>query len=137
MNKKELNGIETLENAVTWDYLKRELSWPTDKIAYEMYLNERRLLEWINKRSTIITKLMKSEPGRIKAIRAELKKEYPLPKNTPRKRLDLNIIKIAKEHKNNKSFNQLAKKFKCDPIDFRRWWSDNLQIINQEYRKER
>jgi len=137
MNKKESNGIETLENAVTWDYLKRVMNWPTGKIAYEMYLNEKRLLEWVNKRPTIITKLIKSQTGRVKAIRAELKKKYPLPKDTPRKRLDLNIIKIVKEYKNNKSFNQLAKKFKCDPSDFRRWWSDNLQIINQEYRKER
>ena len=134
---KGLNNIETLENAVTWDYLKRELNWPTDKIAYEMYLNEKRLLEWVNKRPTIITKLIKSQTGRVKAIRAKLSKRYPLPKDVPVKRLDLNIIQIVKEYKNDKSFDRLAKKFKCDPIDFRRWWSDNLQIINQEYRRER
>ena len=137
MNKKESNGIETLENAVTWDYLKRVMNWPTGKIAYEMYLNEKRLLEWVNKRPTIITKLIKSQTGRVKAIRAKLSKKYPLPKDVPAKRLNLNIIQIVKEYKGGKPLNQLAKKFKCDPIDFRRWWSDNLQIINQEYRRER
>ena len=134
---KKYDHIETLENAVTWDYLKRVLNWPTAKIAYEMYLNEKRLLEWVNKRATIITKLIESQTGRVKAIRAGLTKQYPLPKDMPRKRLDLNIIKIVKEYKKGKSFDQMAKPFKCSPGDFRRWWSDNLAIINQEFRKER
>jgi len=137
MNKKELNSIESLENAVKWDYFKRVLNWPIDKIAYEMRLNERRLLEWVNARSAIITKLVGSETGKVKAIRAELGKKYPLPKDTPKKRLDLNIIKIVTEHKEGKSLNQIAKKFKCNPVDFRRWWSDNLGLINQEFRRER
>jgi len=135
MNKTELSHIETLENAVKWDYLKRVLNWPTDKIAYEMYLNERRLREWVNKRATVITNLMKSNTGMVKKIREQLVKDLPAEKAGSKKQLNLNIIQVVKKYKEGKSLAQLAKIFKCERSDFMRWWTDNLGIINQEYRK--
>jgi len=137
MTKNELSHIETLENAVKWDYFKQALNWSTEKIAYEMYLNERRLREWVNKRATIITELIKANPGAVKTIRKRLEKEVPISEEKPEKRLNLDIRKVVKKHKEGNSLTQLAKIFKCDGDDFRRWWSDNLSIINQEFRKER
>jgi len=137
MNKTDLDHIETLENTVKWDYFKRVLNWPTSKVAYEMNVNERRLIEWVNARATVITKLLKSDAGRAKAIREELEKEYPLLKAEAEKKLSLNIIQVVKKYKEGNALPQLAKIFKCNTKDFRRWWNDNLPVINQEYRKER
>jgi len=137
MNKKELSHIETLENAVKWDYFKQALNWSTEKVAYEMYLNEKRLREWVNKRATVITNLIEANPGMVKTIRKRLEKEIPVLEEKPEKRLNLDIRKVVKKHKEGNSLTQLAKIFKCDRDDFRRWWSDNLGIINQEFRKER
>ena len=137
MNKTELSHIETLENAVRWDYLKRVLNWPVGKIAYEMYLNEKRLIEWTNKRAAVMTRMLKSNPGVVKKIRDKIKKEIPIEEVKPEKILNLNIIQVVKKYKEGNSPLQLAKIFKCKQGDFFRWWSDNLRIINQEYRKER
>jgi len=49
----------------------------------------------------------------------------------------LNIIQVVKKHKEGNSLAQLAKIFKCNPKDFKRWWNDNLHVINQEFRKVR
>jgi len=135
MNKTELSHIETLENAVRWDYLKCVLNWPMDKVAYEMYVNERRLREWVNNRASVITRMIKSNPGVVKSVRKKLEKEFPAEEVKQSKTLSLNIIQVVKKHKEGKTPLQLAEIFKCDRSDFMRWWSDNLGIINQEFRK--
>lgn len=136
---KEFDHIENLENAVKWNFFKNTLGWDdNDKIAYEMFQHLRRLTEWTNKRAAVITKLIKSNPGKVKEIRERLEKEYPLPKAESRKILKLDVIKVVKIFKEEKlSLQDLAKKLKCDFNEFRLWWIDNLPVINQEYKKER
>lgn len=134
---KEFEHIETLENAVKWDYFRRVLNWDIDKIAYEMHLNKRRLKEWIGKRASIITKMIKSDQGRVEAIRNRLEKEYPLPKEEEKKRLKLDHTQVAKKYNEGYSLPELAKIFKCDQNVFRHWWNEDLSKINQELKKER
>lgn len=134
---KEFEHIETLENAVKWDYFRRVLNWSKDKTAYEMHENERQLIEWTNKRAAVITKLIKSDVGRVKAIRKQLEKDYPLPEAESRKEVNLGIKQVVKKYNEGNSLSQLAKIFKCDRADFKRWWNDNLPVINQEFRKDR
>jgi len=134
---KGFDQMESFENAVMWDYFKRVLNWPIDKIAYEMNVNERRLLEWINGRASVITGLLKSDKGKVETIREGLEKKYPLPEKEKRKGLKLDIMQVVKKYKEGNPIPELAKIFKCDLNDFRQWWNDNLPVINQEFRKER
>lgn len=133
--------LESLENAVKWDYFKSILGWPTEQIAYEMNWNTRRLLEWTNKRAAIITELLKSDVGKVKAIRKKLEKEYPIPKEKSRKELKLETIQVAKKYKELKEvgagnlLQELAKLFKCDFNEFRLWWNRNLPVINEQVRR--
>jgi len=137
--EKEFDHIENLENAVRWDYFKRILNWPIEKIAYEMYQNDKRLLEWANKRASTITALIKAEPERVKKIRKGLEKEYvPTAGETKeeaikREKIEkLNIQKVVREFIKGKSLADLARIFKVDFNDFRLWWNQNISVINQQ-----
>ena len=133
---KEFDYIETLENAVAWHYFKGTLGWDDDKIAYEMCLHPRRLKEWVNGRASVITKLMKADPGKTESIRMRLEEKYPLPEIEGRKRIKLEINAVVKVYKEGKeTLQELAKHFKVDLNDFRLWWNDNLQVINSLVRR--
>jgi len=133
---KEFDQIESLENAVIWDYLRGVLNWPSEQIAYEMNWNERRLLEWVNQRATVITKLLKSDKGRVESIIKRLEKEYPLPIVEKKKDLKLSTRQVAKKYKEGFSIVELAVMFKCSLNDFRVWWNENLFEINQLFKKD-
>ena len=133
---KEFDQIESLENAVIWDYLRGVLNWPSEQIAYEMNWNERRLLEWVNQRATVITKLLKSDKGRVESIIKRLEKEYPLPMVEKKKDLKLSTRQVAKKYKEGLSIVELAVIFKCSLNDFRVWWNENLFEINQLFKKD-
>jgi len=133
----DFSHIETLENAVKWHYFRNDLGWPIDKTAYEMNVNERRLVEWVNARASVITGLLKSDQGKAEAIREKLKEAYSLPEEEKQKQLKLNVIQVAREYKKGGlSLQDMAKKFKCDSNKFRVWWNENLSIINAQMKRE-
>lgn len=141
---KDFSKIETLENAVKWDYFRRVLAWPIEKIAYEMNVHTDRLKEWTNIRASAITAFLKTEKGRIEAIRDGLEKEYPPPlpetkeARVQRQRIEkLNVKAVAKDYMKDPAPNKLAEKYKIDPTQFRSWWGRNIGVINQEVNKLR
>jgi len=140
----DFRQIETIENAVKWDYFKGVLNWSLDKIAYEMDRHPRRLTEWVNTRAAMITTLLKADKGRVKAIRKKLEKQYPPPlketkkRQAERKRIEsLNPVMVARAYVKDRNLNNLAKKYKIDNGEFKIWWSQNLSEINQHIRKLR
>lgn len=141
---KEYDHIESIENAVKWDYFRRVLGWELDKIAYEMCQHPRRLVEWTNRRAATITQLLKSDKGKVEKIRKELERQYPPPvvetkKERKRKeKIDkLNIKSVVKEFNKGRSIADLARIFKVDFNDFRLWWNKNLAVINQQVKQLR
>jgi hypothetical protein len=52
----DFSDIETLERWLTWKYMTETLRWGVAKVAYEMRVNERRLLEWVNARASDMNK---------------------------------------------------------------------------------
>ena len=134
----DFSHIETLENAVKWHYFRNDLSWPIDKTAYEMNVNERRLIEWVNARASVITGLLKSDPGKVDAIREKLKEQHAPPQleESPEV-LKLDPVKVGREYmKGELSLYDLAVKFKCDYNKFRVWWNRNLSVINAQMKRE-
>lgn len=137
MELKDFSYIESLENAVKWDYFKGTLGWDEDKIAYEMNVHPRRLIEWVNQRMSVVVGLLKSDPEKVKAIKKKLEEQYPTPEQEEsKKKLKLNIKQVVKKFKEGKSLKELATIFKVEFNEFRLWWNDNLQVINQEYKKQ-
>lgn len=139
---KDFSMIETLENAVMWDYFKRVLAWPLEKIAYEMNVHPQRLSEWVSIRGSKITELLKADKGRIEAIREELEKEHPPPpKETKKERVmrerieGLNVVTVAKDYVKDPNLANLAKKYKLAPDQFKSWWGRNIGEINVQVRK--
>lgn len=141
---KEFDHIESLENAVKWDYFKGVLGWDLDRIAYEMNCHPRRLTEWINRRAATVTQLLKSDKARVDKLRKELEKRYPIPavetkqERQKREKIEkLEIVTVVKEFIKGRSIADLARIFKVDFNDFRIWWNRNLPVINQQVRQLR
>lgn len=141
---EDFSKIETLENAVKWHYFKSVLVWPLEKIAYEMDHHPKRLAEWTNIRASAITALLKAEPKKAEKIREKLEKIYPPPPNeTKKERIfrekveKLDPTRVAEDYVKDPSLENLIKKYKVRPSDFRQWWSRNIGVIDQKVRQIR
>ena len=131
----EFNNIETLTNWLAWKYFKSHLNWPTDKIAYEMNVNERRLIEWVNLHAAAMSAMERSQAGEVARIMAELGEKYPPEVPDPEALPEIKISDVVKLLKEDKTMGEIAHAVRC-PIDtFRRWWTVNLPLINAQLRK--
>lgn len=131
----EFNNIETLTNWLAWKYFKTQLDWPTDKVAYELNVNERRLIEWVNKRNSAMSAVERAQAGDVKRIMAELEEQYPVPVEPTEKMPEIRVNDVVKMLKEDKAMDEIALAVKC-PIDkFRHWWTVNLPLINAQLRK--
>jgi len=126
--------IESLENWVAWDYFRNQLGWAIQKIAYELDVNERKLVEWVNARSAAMTRLAGQQPGKVKKIRAELQKKYPTSQAVDREMLNIDIAKIAKLLKKDFRLPEIAKKLKYKYDDFIFAYNKRLPEINAKLR---
>ena len=136
MSKTDFDRIESLENWITWSFLKGELKWSSGEIAYEMWVNEQRLIEWVNSRNVALANIAKGQTKRVEQMIADLRAKHI--KEEPKKReLDLNVRKVVSlfylEHDENLA--ETANALKVNFNDFRAWWQRNLGVINQELRK--
>lgn len=131
----EFNSIETLTNWLAWKYFKARLDWSTDKVAYEMNVNERRLIEWVNKRNSAMSAVEHAQVGDVKRIMAELEEQYPPDVPDVEVLPNIKVNDVVKMLKEDKTMDEIAHAVKC-PIDtFRRWWTVNLPLINAQLRK--
>jgi hypothetical protein len=126
---------DSLENWAIWSYLRGTLEWPVNRIAYELDLNEQRLLEWVNENSTKMSDLARANPEKVAKMRADIEKRYPPEPEDEPKVPKITIRKAVELLTNGKTLNEIAKIAKCPEPDFKTWWNQNLALINIEYRK--
>lgn len=136
MPKKKFENIESLENWVAWDYFKSILHWPNDRIAYELDVNERKMIEWVGERGARMTELMKSQPEKVKTIKADLQEKHPIAIAKDREEPNITIKKAVEMLRDGKQPRDIAKAVKCPEGDFLYWWGRNNQAINTEFRKQ-
>ena len=126
--------IESLENWVTWSYLRDKLKWPTSQVAYEMEVNERRLVEWVNARASAMNNLAKANTGKIEKLEAELAERY-----AKKEKEDVlpthDANKVVKMLDDGLKLNEIANKLKCDHELFIKWYTSNLQAINAAWKR--
>jgi len=127
--------METLENCVKFRYLRGHLGWTMEQVSYEMNFNQRRMLEWINARSTAMSRITKLDPPMVKKIEKQLLKDYPPPKPKKMKKIALDVNRVVKCLKEGKSLQEIAKIFRCKENDYRLWHNENLRLINQRMKK--
>jgi hypothetical protein len=123
---------------VIWSFLKGELKWSSAEIAYEMWVNERRLIEWVNSRNVAMANIANGQTKKVEQYIKDLKAKHI--KAEPKKReLDLNVQKVVKLFylEQDENLADTANALKVDFSDFKAWWQRKLGIINQELRKIR
>lgn len=128
--------METLENCVKIDYLKNQLRWNMEQISYELNFNHRRMIEWINFRSTAINQLFKLDPVAVENIREQLSKDYPSRQPKKEKKLKLNVDRVVKCLREGKSLQEIAKIFHCKENNYRLWHNENLRLINEKMKQK-
>jgi len=101
-----------------------------------MWVNERRLIEWVNTRNVAMANIAKGQTKKAEQMIADLRAKHI--KEEPKKReLDLNVRKVVSlfylEHDENLA--ETANALKVNFNDFRAWWQRKLGVINQELRK--
>ena len=126
----DFTNIESLENWIAWDYFRNELEWATQKIAYELDVNERKLMEWVNARASTMSRMVDQQPGKAKKIRAELREKYPSSQPVDRELLEIDVTKIAKLLQKDFNLREIAKKLKYKYDDFIFAYNRNLKLIN-------
>ena len=131
----DYSAIESLENWVAWGYLREELNWPVDKIAYELNVNERRLIEWVNARAASMNKQAAGAKDKVKKYREQIEKRFPKPKINDTGFPNIKVSDVVKALLDCHSFSELTEHLKVDPEKFRLWYGQNLQLINELYRK--
>jgi len=131
----EWENIESLENWAAWGYLREELNWPVDKIAYELNVNERRLIEWVNARAASMNKQAAGAKDKVKKYREQIEKRFPKPEINDAGFPNIKVNDVVKALLDGNSFAELAGQFKADPVKFKLWYGQNLQLINELYRK--
>ena len=133
-NNKDYKQIESLENWVAWTWLTSVRGWGPSKTAYELHLNERRLIEWVNARSGVMNKLMKAHPKKVEAILKDLKKRFPEKVKAESKLPNIQLKRVLGLLAEGLTIPEMAEKFKCKPDDFRAWYNANLHLINSQIR---
>jgi len=135
----DFSKIESLENWIAWTYLSGELGWAPQRIAYELWVNAQRLLEWINARGHEMERLADKQPGQVKEIRAKWQERYPVAKPEDKADLNLDVKKVVKLHREGYKLHEISKKLKVKHSDFIYWWNQHLHGeygINAELRKQ-
>lgn len=128
--------METLENCVKIDYLKNQLGWNMEQVSYELNFNHRRMIEWLNFRSTAINQLIRHDPIAVENLRRQLSKDYPLRVPKKEKKLKLNVDRVVKYLREGKTLPELAKIFHCKENTYRLWHNENLRLINQKMKQK-
>jgi len=131
----DFSKIESLENWVAWDYFRNELGWAVQKIAYELEVNERKLIEWVNARGSEMSRMVGQQPGKVKKIRAELQEKYPTSQPADREVLNIDINKVVKLLHEGFKLPEIARKLKYKYGDFIFAYTKRLQEINALFRK--
>lgn len=131
----ETKQLYDLKTWVTWGYMRNTLNWTPDKIAYELELNEKRLIEWVNKSGIEMNTLVSTNPGIVKTYREELEAKYAEPEEKAKKLPNINMEKVVKMHRDGFNLQEMAKKLKVKFEDFRAWWHENLGIINEKIKR--
>ena len=131
----DFSKIESLENWVAWDYFRNELGWSPQKIAYELDVNERKLIEWVNARASTMTRMVDQQPGKAKKIKAELQEKHPTSQPADRETLDIDTNKVAKLLKEGYKLPEIAKKLKYKYDDFIFAYNRMLSEINAIFRR--
>jgi hypothetical protein len=134
--KTDFSLIESLENWVTWSFLRGELKWSTSEVAYEMWVNEQRLVEWVNARRIPMENTAKGQIKKVEQMKKDLRAKYVKEDETKKRELDLDVKKVVKLYIDDPSLPSIAKKLKVDYGDFLKWWNKNLQNINALWRRE-
>ena len=132
----DFKKIESLENWVAWKYLSGEMRWAPQRIAYELWVNVQRLLEWVSARGAEMERMADKQPGKVKELRARWEEKYPVSKAEDRPALNLDLNKIVKLHREGYKLNEISSKLKIEHGDFIHWWNQNLGAINLELRKQ-
>lgn len=134
-NQEIFSDIESLKNWVCWYYFKTELGWTNEKIAYEMNVNERRLIEWVNKRGAVMNDLQTKRSIEADKIIENLEKKYPIetPKETKVPKIDFD--KVEKLFNKGLSLQEIAKKIKCPFSKFKLWWQKNVHQIESRMKE--
>ena len=128
--------IESLENWVAWKYLSGELGWAPQRIAYELWVNAQRLLEWVSARGAEMSRMADKQPEKVKELRQKWEKQYPISQSADREMLNLDIKKVVKLHRDGYTLTDISNKLKVNHGDFIYWWNRKLALINQELRKQ-
>lgn len=136
MPKKKFDSIESLENWVAWDYFKSVLYWPNDKVAYELDVNERKLIEWIGERGAKMTELAGAQPGKVNATRKDLEERYPVEVVKDPTIPNITIKKVVEMLRDGKQPREIAASVKCPEGDFLLWYGNQNQAVNAEFRKQ-
>ena len=130
----DFSKIESLENWIAWDYFRNELGWSIQKIAYELDRNEQKLLEWVNARTSTMTRMVDQQPGKAKKIKAKLQEEHPTSQPADRELLDIDIIKVAKLLQKDFKLSEIATKLKYKYDDFIFAYTKRLPEVNAKLR---
>lgn len=128
--------IESLENWVAWDYFRNKLGWSPQKIAYELDVNERKLMEWVNARASAMTRMVDQQPAKVKKMLKELKEKHPSSQPADRELLNIDIKKVVKLLREGFSVYEIAKKLKYKYDDFIYAYNKNLKTINALMRRQ-
>lgn len=136
MIPEEFKKIESLENFLTYNFMRGELGWPNKRIAYEMDVNEDRLIEWINARRGAMEKISKGSPGSVRGLNTELRRKYITNAVKEKKKKEIDLKKVVTLFQAGNGIREIANALKVDKNDFREWWNNNLPVINQQIRKD-
>jgi len=131
----DFSKVESLENWIAWKYLREELLWSPPKIAYELGVNERLLMEWVNASGATMTRLAGKQPEKVREIYEVLRKKHPIAQAVDQEMPNIDIKKAASLLNQGFTMQEIAKKLKVDYNRFRFWWQENLRLINEEIKK--
>lgn len=126
--------IESLENWVAWMYLRGTLKWPAKQIAYELEVNEQRLIEWVNARTTAMNNQAKAQTGKVAEIEAQLKKRFA-EKDTDEDIPTYDVKRVVKMLIDGFNLPEIAEKLKADRSQFLYWYNANLQLIHNAWKR--
>jgi len=128
----DFTDIESLENWVTWTYLRGTLDWDPKKIASVIGTTEEHLLQWTGLRATQMNKMVRTAPGKVEEILEKLREKFAPPEEAERKPIEPNFNKVITLYREGNSPDEIAKKLGINTAEFRMWWQRNLPVINRK-----
>jgi len=135
MTKKDFSSIESLDNWVKWQFFRGELKWSSQETAYEMDVNERRLLEWVDHRKAAMQKVAKSQIKKVEKLKESLRQKY-VTKDEAKREVEFDIKKAVKYLDDGLSIKEIADKFNIKYADFILAWNKKIQLLNNEWRRQ-